>query len=129
MACGCSGIARIKTFFIYIANCSLYWLLGIRSGALWYMGGTSLQVSMVIGMNVIRSCYKQLLRQYGSAAFTSSSVFRVPEDMVQTHYYRNWKRSKLFTDHNTTVYIQEKPSLGSMDCPRLTNKEPPSDQK
>lgn len=29
------------------------------------MGGTSLQVSMVIGMNVIRSCYKQLLRQYG----------------------------------------------------------------
>ena len=49
-------------------------------------------------------------------------------------FVQMWQRTaeagtKPSTDHNTTVYIQEKPAFAFMDCPRSTPKRPPSDQK
>ena len=46
-------------------------------------GGVSAQVPGVLGMNVIRRCYRELFGQHGLALFELPSVFEAPEAVVQ----------------------------------------------
>lgn len=45
-------------------------------------GGVSAQVPGVLGMNVIRRCYRELFGQHGLALFDVPSVFQAPEAVV-----------------------------------------------